>query len=65
MIVKGCNATFEEGCVTSKKQTRLIYQMLFINYFASINTGLKETFSAEKIVHFGVLDNEIIGNLLS
>ena len=27
------------------------------NYFASINTGLKEIFIAKKILHFGVLNN--------
>ena len=50
LIVYECNATFEEDCVTPEKETGLIYQMIFINYFASINTGLKEIFIAKKIL---------------
>ena len=48
---------FVEDCVTPEKQTGLIYQMIFINYFASINTALKEIFIAKKILHLGVLNN--------
>ena len=43
--------------MTPEKQAGLIYQMLFIDYFVAINTGLKETFISEKNVHFGELNN--------